>query len=188
MRKWYSAKQCAGLVLSPSTTALAGDMSPGWPGEHASGLGGGRGTECSSRRTSSGRASTVMTVNAAGLAAVLEVVGELRAAIDTQERVHQSGQYRARVRVEELWTDLGRLLDEQQQEEVRRYDGWLKRVEDELDKGGNVKHYVELGMKLATQRAAVVRLDARTAIPPGPDPEVIAAIVEYEARVEPKGI
>jgi hypothetical protein len=124
-------------------------------------------------------------MNAAGLAAVLQVIGELRAAIDIYPPPKERHRIiQARKRVEELWTDVARLLDEQHQEEVRRYDGWLKRIEDEFEAGGNVKNLVELGLKVAQQRAAVVRLDVRTVIPPSPDISVITDLVDAKLQSE----
>ena len=67
---------------------------------------------------------------------------------------------------------------------MQLYDGWLKRIEAELNRGGDVKSLVELGIKVADRRGATVRLGIRTTIPPSPDPDAIEAIVDMQIKNE----
>lgn len=110
-------------------------------------------------------------MRAKGMAAVLELIEELRKAV-SREREAATGRRDDRVRaaqaVETLWTDLATLLNEENQQALARLDAWLLRVEAQLEAGGEVTKLVELGLKLTDRRAQLLKLDARATIQPVP--------------------
>jgi len=105
-------------------------------------------------------------MNAHDVAAILELLQELRDMYEYDKfDKDRTTRITKKQKTETLWNDILNLLGEARQRDIARFDGWLQRVEDALDTGGDVAKLITLGMRLTEQRAQLLKLDARAAIP-----------------------
>lgn len=84
--------------------------------------------------------------------------------------------------------------EETRQLEVDRYDGWLARLEERLDKGANPEQVVPILLKVSERRAKLMGLDApkrvhvRDETPPSPEFADAVRFAERQAGTEEDAI